>query len=190
MSEIDNIGWEHAMGEADEWFAGEVDAAFCSLYDLRLAAGLCEPDGRFVSLDLEGAAVAAGIAEVARLEGMAWALLQTPDERTYNRYGYEGPAHLESAQTALHRAWRIIAAAIRSTRCLRARMGLALSLFRIGILRARITAHRSPAPNRTPSGWSRAGIVADVFQSLTQAAHAPPRVALNRCPAIAGGVRL
>jgi hypothetical protein len=184
----DNASWEAELDAgAAAWFEA-VDGAWQYLTTLRCAAGLSRnaPEGMRVSI--EGPARPAVMGEIRRLEKHVWRLLEDPGAPAWeDKYG-EGfaPSSLEVAEQVLDEAWRILTSAARRTRSLRARIALALSIARIGVLRARI-AHRSPATSHTPSRRSRTGPLADVFRSLTQAAHAPPRVAAYPRPAIAGG---
>jgi hypothetical protein len=94
---------------------------------------------------------------------------------------------LEAAAGIIAQTRRMLMATARNTRSLRSLMALGLSLNRLGALHARIAALRSPGSSHTPSRRPRTGTVADVVRSLTQAAHAPPRVAVYRSPSIAGG---
>ena len=185
--------WEAELDFGAKAMWQEVERTYSQLSNLRCAAGLARRAPNAMRADIEGPSIAAVRGEIRRLERWAWDLLETPDEPGFDdergAWEYGVPSCLEVAQDVIDDAWHILAVAIRSTRSLRARIGLALSLIRIGGLRARIALHPS-APSRTPSSRARTGPVADVFQSLTQAAHAPPRVALYRCPAIAGGVPL
>jgi len=187
----EDASWEAELDAGAEAMWEKLDRTYSQLSNLRCAAGLARRAPNAMRADIEGPSIAAVRGEIRRLERWAWELLETPDEPGFHdergAWEYGVPSCLEVAEEAIAEAWRILAVAIRSTRCLRARMGLALSLARVGVLRARIAAHRSSATSHTPSHRSRTGTVADVVRSLTQAAHAPPRVALYRCPAIAGG---
>ena len=197
----------HALMRAGTSWEAELDAdaearfsltrrTWAHLDLLRRVAGLASdrPDDP-MRADLEGPTISAIRGEIRRLERQVWQLLETPEQPAFENDRVSeyapaaglGPSCLDLAEALLGEARRLLTRAIRSTRDLRERIALALSLFRIGIVRARIAAHRSPASSRTPSSRERTGTVADVVRSLTQAAHAPPRVALYRCPAIAGG---
>jgi hypothetical protein len=184
----DDASWEAELDAgAAAWFEA-VNSANQSRLALRCATGFASNAPEGMRVPLEGPATAAAMGEIRRLEGQVWRLLEHPEDPAWeDRHGEGyGPTSLEVAEQVLAAAWRILTSAARRTRSLRARIGLALSLIRIGVLRARI-AHRSPAQSRTPSSRSRTGPLADVFRSLTQAAHAPPRVVANPRPAIAGG---
>lgn len=202
-----NAAGLHALMRAGTSWEAELDAdaearfsltrrTWAHLDLLRRVAGLASdrPDDP-MRADLEGPTIPAIRGEIRKLEREVWKLLETP-ERPVPETGQEselaqavgpGPSCLEVAEYLIGEARRLLTLAIRSTRNLRERIALGLSLNRLGALHARIDALRSPGSSRTPSSRERTGTVADVVRSLTQAAHAPPRVALYRCPVIAGG---
>jgi hypothetical protein len=165
---------------------------------LHRVAGLAsDRPGDPMRADLEGPTIPAIRGEIRKLERQVWELLETPEHPAFEDaqeaarevYACGVPSCLEVAEYLIGEARRLLTLAIRSTRNLRERMALALALFRVGALCAQIDAHRSPAPSRTPSSRERTGTVADVLRSLTQAAHAPPRVAAYplSCVLAAGG---
>lgn len=182
---------EHLEDEARAYWDAEVYAAWEGISALRLAAGFATPGVEGLRADLEGASVPAVLAEVRRLERLAWALLEHPEAPAFeDRSGatddYGGPPTcLEYAQHALDEAWRILTAAVRRTRSLRALMALALAGGRIATVRARMW--WVARPTAAPAYKSRRPRPAALL-SLTRAAHAPPHaVEIPASVLIAGG---
>ena len=169
---------EYMTDAALEYFDKELGAASDSFCNLRHAARCADV--------AHGAPFVAGMAEVRRLLTLADHLLDDPLAVMYDKYGYEGPLQLCAAWDVLDEAWRILTTLMRRTRSLRDLMAFGLAASRVAVLRARI-AHRSRGTRHTAHGRSRTGPIAEVFRSLTQAAHAPPRVAAYPLPATAGG---
>lgn len=173
---------------ATAWWEGEIAAQRETLGIIRLIAGIEHPaitafrDAHDLerlepSAHVNSPAVAAVLAEVARLERLAEHYLDHADESYPLASGAYDPTEgihrsgLEIAEALADAAWRLLSAAQRRTRCLRSLMPLWVAGGRITALRARITGGKRPTAAALTK--SRPPAVAAV-QSLTRAAHAPP----------------
>lgn len=173
---------------ANEWWEGEIAAQREALGVLRIIAGLEDPavtafrrehglEPLGVSAHVDSPAVAAVLAEVARLERLAEHYLERADEAFPLASGAFDPMEglsrtgLEIAEALVDAAWRLLSAAQRRTRCLRSLMPLWIAAGRIANLRAHI--HGGTRPAAAPLTRSHRPASAAV-QSLTRAAHAPP----------------
>lgn len=173
---------------AREWWEGEIAAQREALGVIRIIAGIDDPavaafraahglEPLRRSAHVDSPAVAAVLAEVARLEALAEHYLDNADGAYPLASGAFDPAAglsrsgLEIAEALADAAWRLLSAAMRRTRTLQALMPLRVAAGRVDSLRRRIATKRRPAPSRPTT--SRRPETAAV-QSLTHAAHAPP----------------
>ena len=173
--------------QALEWWEGEIAAQREDLGVLRIIAGIDDPEVSAFreahgleplrrSAHVDSPAVAAVLAEVARLEALAEHYLDNADDSYPLASGaFDPPAGLsrsglEIAEALTDAAWRLLTAAMRRTRCLRSLMPLWVAGGRIAALRSRIGGQRPAAAPLTKSHHTASVAV----HSLTRAAHAPP----------------
>jgi hypothetical protein len=170
-----------------DWYTEQRAQARESLTTCRTAAdfpGITRVNGQRITV--EGPHAGAILSRVAHELDYAEAVLDNPEDALGHEWGeMAGEVALEVADRAIARAWRLLMAAARSTRNLRALMGIGRLMVRVAALRLRLTNR----PARTVEDRDtrahrerRAPLI-----SLTQAAHAPPRGALALSPAITGG---
>lgn len=184
------------------WWEGEIAAQRETLGIIRIIAGIENPalaafrDAHNLehirpSAHVNSPAVAAVLAEVARLEALAEHYLDNADESYPLASGAFDPTEgvcrtgLEIAEALADAAWRLLSAAQRRTRSLRSLMPLWVAGGRIAALRARIS--RGIRPTAAALTKSRPPASAAV-RSLTRAAHAPPHtVEIPASVLMAGG---
>jgi len=154
----------------------------------------------WAAIALRGGALLAGPgtvsahAEIARHMTLAEDYLANADDTYPLECGAYEPGlgisrtGLEAAEDSLADAWRILTAALRITRSLRALVGLALLAGRVTALRIRI-AGRKAATLRIPPARALTP-AAGALRSLTRAAHGPPVVGPYRLSVTAGGGHL
>ncbi len=141
--------------------------------------------------EASGPGTAAVLTEIKRLTALAEDYLETAGGSYPLECGaydpFEGIARTgpKWAAALAHTAWNLLTAAIRRTRSLRARIGLALAARRVASLRIRI-AGRKAATFRIPPARALTPATG-AFQSLTRAAHGPPLPGPYRLSATAGG---
>ena len=185
---------EYAEDEARAWWAAEIAGMRDNASTCRTALNfpdVTRENGRRLNLEPERAAFVAGHVETL-LEGAEY-VLANPEAYWPDTWGrddldlipFAPSMALEVADRVIACAWRLLMAAARSTRNLRALMGIGRLMVRVAALRLRLT--NRPAQTVEDRDTRAHRERRERLISLTQAAHAPPRGALALSPAITGG---
>ena len=185
---------EYAEDEARAWWAAEIAGMRDNASTCRAALNfpdVTRENGRRLNLEPERAAFVAG--HVETLLERAEYILANPEAYWPDTWGrddldqipFAPGIALEVADRVIACAWRLLMAAARSTRNLRALMGIGRLMVRVAALRLRLT--NRPAQTVEDRDTRAHRERRERLISLTQAAHAPPRGALALSPAITGG---